>query len=59
METNDTHIDDKETGGQVAIGDFTIEARVEGVGEEYAEALAVRLAAMGMTVWIKRKGEDE
>jgi len=32
---------------------FTVEARVEDISEEYAEALATRLAAMGLTVWIK------
>jgi hypothetical protein len=38
---------------------FTVEARMEGVGEAFAEALAVRLASMGMTVRIRGKGEDE
>jgi hypothetical protein len=34
-------------------GLFTVEARVEGVSEDYAEVLAARLAALGLTVWIK------
>jgi hypothetical protein len=59
MEMDDLHVDDKEGSGQTPVDLFTVEARAKGVGEEYAEALAVRLAAMGMTVWIKRKGEDE
>lgn len=36
------------------LSNFTVEARVKGVSEEYAEALAVRLAALGLTAWIKQ-----
>lgn len=59
MATDEIDIDDNERGGQAAVGRFTVEAHVEGVSEDYAEALAVRLAAMGMTVWIRRVGKDE
>lgn len=52
MEADDVRVDNKEGNGEAAVGTFTVEARVEGVGEAFAEALAVRLAAMGLTVWI-------
>jgi hypothetical protein len=37
---------------------FTVEARVKGVSEDYADALAVKLAALGLTVWIRGSDDD-
>lgn len=57
MATDEIHVDDNEESGQAAVGGFTVEARAEGVSEDYAEALAVKLAALGLTVWIKGGGD--
>jgi len=58
MATDEIHADADETGEQAAVGRFTVEARAEGVSEEWADVLAVRLAAMGLTVRVTGDDDD-